>query len=396
MRVGEARCPGPRPRQASGRNPEAKLLVLNCRRAWRLYEKNMLGAQVVCLQEVSMSSEQWHSFARAFAKKGYSAYHTPGPTSVSRYGHPKYNGGVACLVHRSVKHSPAGCVQLDGCQAAGVWLQDLHVANIYSPPGHDRVAVEIMGQYFIQEGLEHKCWAVVGDFNEEQDSSFVYSFLQAHGGQAVGSATHIGPLTGPFSVASTPRLKFEGVETGQHISDHQGFWLLLPSRMAEPRRGRLKPCPTWKQPENLSTSDWRTLLSKAWQKQVIGSGSLLSLGALLELNSFEDARAHVQQECDLFMLCLNQGFQDALSMASKSPEQSVSDSARMLLKQAGRTVKGRPAVFQRVSDCTRAAGDPSEGESIRKLRRKLAGVYEVKRPVAAGKEVDPRLLAKLC
>ena len=27
---------------------------------------------------------------------------------------------------------------------------------------------------------------------------------------------------------------------------------------------------------------------------------------------------------------------------------------------------------------------------------KLAGVYEVKRPVAAGKEVDPRLLAKLC
>ena len=105
VRVGEARCPGPRLRQASGRNPEAKLLVLNCGGApgaWRLYEENMLGPQVVCLQEVSMSSEEWRSFARALAKKGYSAYYTPGPTSVSRYGHPKYNGGVASLVHRSI------------------------------------------------------------------------------------------------------------------------------------------------------------------------------------------------------------------------------------------------------------------------------------------------------
>ena len=287
-------------------------------------------------------------------------------------------------------------MQLDGCQAAGVWLQDLHVANAYSPPGHDRVAVEMMGQYFIQEGLEHKCWTVVGDFNEEQDSSFVYSFLQAHGGQAVGSATRWDANRAiDWAVQRGQLTTFEGVESGQKLSDHQGFWLLLPSRMAEPRRGRLKPCSTWKRPENLSKSGWQTLLSKAWQKQVTGSGSLQTLGTLLELNSPQDARAHVQQEWDLFMLCLNQCFQDALSMACNSPEQSVRNSARTLLKQTGRAAKGRPAVFQWVPDCTRAAGDPSEGENVSKLRRKLARTYEVKRLVAAGKEVDPRLLAKL-
>ena len=126
-RVGE---PGPENATA----PRA--FVLNtggAPRAWRLLASNLLGAQIVCPQEVDMSEREWEGFAKALKAKGFVGYYNPGQVTLGRYNNERYNGGAATIAHQTVRHTQGGKVQLEGCQMQGVWLQDVQLVNTYAP-----------------------------------------------------------------------------------------------------------------------------------------------------------------------------------------------------------------------------------------------------------------------
>ena len=202
-----------------------KVLVLNtggAPGAWRLYQDKLLGAGVVCLQEVCVSLREWEGFATAVDKLGYSAFYTPGPVGTSRWGYDQYNGGVACLVHRTMKHVCAGQIQRDDCQAQGMWLSGFHFINTYCPPGHDGVGVNVR-EHFIRENLEHASWLVVGDSYQEMDSS------QQNGGRALGTAARwTSQRQIDWAVQRGSVATFVGAQKEAAFSDHQGFWLYLP------------------------------------------------------------------------------------------------------------------------------------------------------------------------
>ena len=81
-----------------------------------------------------MSEREWGGFAKALKAKGFVGYYTPGQVNLGRYNNERYNGGVANIVHHTVRHIPGGKVQLEGCQmqASGFRMSNL---LIFTPPG---------------------------------------------------------------------------------------------------------------------------------------------------------------------------------------------------------------------------------------------------------------------
>ena len=68
---------------------------------------------------MSKSEQEWEGFAKALKAKGFVGYYTPGLVSLGRYKNERYNGGVATIVHHTVRHTLGGCVQLEGVPNAG-------------------------------------------------------------------------------------------------------------------------------------------------------------------------------------------------------------------------------------------------------------------------------------
>ena len=97
IRIGEAAVPGPKPKE------DMKLSFLSINSggapgAWKILNENFLGAAVVAIQDLGMTCSEWEGFARLSKKKGYHAYRQKGATE------PRPRGGVAFLIHRSVRH----------------------------------------------------------------------------------------------------------------------------------------------------------------------------------------------------------------------------------------------------------------------------------------------------
>ena len=340
-----------------------------------------------------MSEQEWEGFAKALKAKGFVGYYTPGLVSLGRYKTERYNGGVATIVHHTVRHTLGGCVQLEGCERQGVWLKDVHLINIYSPPESEGVSAEALGQFWAKEGLDHARWLIVGDFNEVPEESLLRTVLTAHGGTYVGPAVPTrweGERCIDWAVKSQVPAKCLGIEDTERFSDHHGFWLHIDKQTVHHRKGRLKPAPLWTKPQALSQEDWRRELAEAW-KRTNNTAIFKRLVALTRLNAAPD---YVQEEWDTFMSCLNSCFLSALSkLAARQDE--VGAQTRKALKQAGLSAKGKPGTFQWVSEAVRASGNPQPGEHLRKLRRRLARLYEVRRLRTAGQPVPHTLLHKL-
>ena len=116
--MGEARS------RAAGEREGTRMLVLNCGGApgcWRLHNSDFLKAHVLCLQEVGMSPTEWQGFAKAARRKGYFAYYTPGQVAQGRWGRDRFCGGIAFLVHTSVKHTTASSCQRRDNQIRKGW-----------------------------------------------------------------------------------------------------------------------------------------------------------------------------------------------------------------------------------------------------------------------------------
>ena len=96
------------------------------------------------------------------------------------------------------------------------------------------------------------------------------------------------------------------------------------------------------------------------------------------------------------MSCLNVGFRRALLKIQQNTDQTdLKKEVDAVLTKPGASVKGRKGQFQWCSVSTRAKGDPDGSAFLRRLRRKLARAYELKRLRGTQKEIDPNLLKKV-
>ncbi|CAE7233748.1 Pol [Symbiodinium natans] len=388
-RIGEAKNPGP---HAQASLCGISILSLNVGGApgcWRALAEDFFDADVVCLQEASLSRSEFGGFARQAKKKDYSTFQCAAPAEQGRWG------GVVTLVRKTVRHGAVVTDSRRGVQMLGVWLPDAFLLNAYVAPGNEQVGAEMLGSLFAAHALDKQEWLLTGDWNQEPEDNVLGPLCFAKGGWLVGAAhrwTSKKRIDWAASTISPMRLSFQGAETRRAVSDHPGFWLRLTDKVQTPRRGRLKPAPTWHKPSFLSGQQWTQALSEAWDRVVKKTKDYADMRNQLK----NESPFSVQDSWDCFMSCMRICFVEALYKLGQvciDPEQT--EEIKRLSDQYGFEAKGRPARFQWVTVGKNSGGQQNPGEAQRRIRRRLARLYEALRIAKNGASIDPALLRKL-
>ena len=398
--MGEASLPGPKQK-----SPDlASLLSINvggAPGAWRLLEENCSEALVICLQEINMKPDEWTAYLRMVNKMGYNGFYQPGPSSLDKWGNSRTIGGTAILIHRTLSHKFAWSQSHLGVQSVGVWIHGKLILNIYSPPGHDAVAAQLLGQWWATNKLDSVQWVVVGDFNADPEDSSAARFLTLQKGCLLGNP-EIGSRWDSskfidWGMCSSPEVaSFEGHHDHVSISDHKGFWVHVHQISCSSIRGRLKPAPAWIKPSWLDSCEWVELLEHSWTK-IRTTPTHATWEKSMHRPSDSVDSVDVQIEWNLFIKNLNQCFIGAYENLMLQPglsDDHIHELAQRL-KKPGRRAKGAIATFQWFQDACSRRGHPNPGEKIRKLRRSLARLFEVRRLVRQNIRPPENLLQKL-
>ena len=406
-RVGEAQNPGPevsylkQSQKAAQSQSDAWYFCLNTQGApgcWRLYEEGLLGSHIIALQEVCMDSREWDGFAYHCSLKGYQSFYVPG-----NLGALRQLGGVAFLIHKSIKHHFAESLSHFGVQIQSVWIQGVRIINVYAPPHESQVLIEALGLFWETHQVNNHDWIIMGDFNEEpNDKSCIFTLLSTLGGQLAGDGLQATRWQGSkcidwcmHSLRTPNEVSFRGVQNDIVFSDHKGIWLGSSFASSSPWKGRIKPSPAWLKPSSLAAEDWIQQLELSWN-EVEQSSCYHELVHSVQ-NLEPDSQTIIQKEWDQYMDCLQFCYQHSLETLSSEGQTKViqAESAR-LLKQNGKSAKGAVAKHQWVRDSTLVKGNPNPGEGLRGLRRKLARAFEIRRCCKRHFPPPQELLAKVC
>lgn len=206
---------------------------------------------------------------------------------------------------------------------------------------------------------------------------------------ADGTATDwlIGPLVTPPNTFSSKDFKKRSIFRIIKVS----FWSRNKLQL-KPVKEDSKPSPKYHRPATLESEDWNDILETVWNTTVAHTEDYGALTRALQ-TKVDGNQQQIQLEWDLFMSCLNVGFRRALLKIQQNIDQTdLKKEVDAVLTKPGASVKGRKGQFQWCSVSTRAKGDPGGSEFLRRLRRKLARAYELKRLCGTQKEIDPNLL----
>ena len=383
--MGEATNPGP----GTNISQHTKVFSLNtggAPGAWRLYDEAFLESPVVVLQECNMSNKEWSAFVRTSAKLGYNGFYQPGPLRHDRWGNQRSHGGVAVLCHKSVPHSFAGSNHVWGIQSIGVWIAGSLLINIYSPPGSDPAVPQLLGMWWEQHRLDSKSWMVLGDFNADPKESKAFHYLRLQGGHLIGNPEHGSRWNSEHfidwgAVSHSELATYTHMNNDIHLSDHKGFWVEFRKLVRQTKKGRLKPAPKRDVPSWLTKDEWTDLLNVTWTRETMVSRDFRSFTQFSHLPYRFENQDDVQQEWDLFLKCLNHCFHTTYQNLYNNPS-CTNDQKRelqTLLRQPGRSSKGSLATFQWVNNALGHRSDPTPGEGVRKLRRRIARLFECRR-----------------
>ena len=350
----------------------------------------------MALQEVSMSKTEWPGFSRHCLAKGYKSCYVPGPVST------RATGGVAWLVHKSVRRCFAESFTHQGVQICAVWTQGVRCINVYCPPGHEQVCSEAIAMFWASFKIDSHDWAILGDFNCPPDEKHVVpALLFSFGATLISLPTEPTRWQGRTCidwamgrVSQKSDVKFDRVENNVVLSDHKGFWINLLQLRLSPWKGRLPPSPGWYKPPSVSSEKWNSVLERAWSE--ITNGSCFGLRLDLAQHPRPD-QGKIQEEWDLFMVCLQECFISAIEILRLETScEDLLHELQGLKEQPGLNAKGAVAYHQWCLESTRAAGNPAPGEGLRKLRRKLARLFEVRRCCKLSIRPPSSLLNKVC
>ena len=336
-----------------------------------------------------MSKAEFGGFARQAKKKGYTAFQCAAPPQQGRWG------GAVTLLRKTVRHGTVVEKSRKGVQILGIWLPNVFLLNAYVAPGHQHVGAEMLGEMSCEQTLDRQEWVATGDWNQEPEDNALGPLFTAKGGRLVGAShrwTSSKRIDWAMSTVPLERLSFQGPENKRAISDHQGFWFRLQDKVQTCSCGRLKPSPTWHKPSFLSGQQWTQALSEAWDSAVEESQDYAVLRAQLD----GQQQFSVQVTWDCFMSCVTVCFLKALRVLSDSNlDPDHAEEVRRLMAQNGKDAKGKPAVFQWYNVATNAGGQQNPGEAQRRVRRRLARLYEALRLAKNNGALDPALVRKL-
>lgn len=396
QRVGEASNPGP-----SGPTVYPTLLQLNvggAPGAWRLYHHNFCDADILALQDLSMSPDEWSNFSRKAASKGFKCYYQIGSRGQGTINRNRYYGGVAFLMHKTVSHRFGGSTSSFGVQILSVWINGVQLVNMYVPPGQHEVGLSTLGEFWETQELDKHPWITLGDFNEEPSEGTVPGFLRIKNGTLIGDSKEPTRWEGhrcidlAYTKPDTLATFHSFLET--KISDHKGNFLELEIVGAVGKtKGRIAPSPLWIKPENIPTDTWQDALEKAWEKMTQDDSTYVILSKTLDKPSTQDTPKNVQRNWDFYMTKLQQTFRFALlHLKDHSDNTEVQKEVTDLLKRPGWKNKGFPARFQWVNEGGKWHDENHKGEKLRRIRRRLARHYEARRWCHKG-TLPPRCLS---
>lgn len=253
--------------------------------------------------------------------------------------------------------------------------------------------------------LDSKPWLTVGDFNMTQTDSEAAGFLRLHGGAFVGKNSKGSRWTSDRQIdwgwcSPSNIAQYDG----QHdqydhvkISDHIGFWIILNKPVSPTKRGRVKPGPRWTVPSWMSQDDWIQQLETSWKQLVEPSDEYRLFVALSQRPYSQNDQDLVQRQWDHFQKCLHMCFiftyRQLLTTPGLKPDQT--DEVKARLKQNGLSSKGSLAQFQWVNEPGHQIGDSGPGEHTRRLRRKIARLYEIRRECLGSRYPSMSLLHKV-
>ena len=140
-------------------------------------------------------------FLQKNAKKGYRSFYQPGPFYNDSLGVQRIKGGVALLVNKFVPHKFDCGFTSQNVQGISAWINGSLLINCYAPPGNDLVMAEALNHFWVEQNLDQKQWAVLGDFNALPEESMVATFLQSKQGWGILLRVPAGQVTDALTVA---------------------------------------------------------------------------------------------------------------------------------------------------------------------------------------------------
>ena len=227
--------------------------------------------QVLCLQEVRMTSVEIEAFKRSAVRAGYHFYYLCG--HLDRAGNPR--GGVAIMVDKRLI-SKVACSELTATsQLLGIWVEHCLVFSFYSPPTQDsgdsdpyvELAESFVHAFVGLQASSVTPWVAVGDSNEIPGKSSLEITLNNFGGRVIAQGTNTrweSDREIDWFVTNCPRDLDPPQCLNYHWSDHK----MIQSGFRIPPRdfciGRLQKTPVWDKPDFLSVDEWRAQLEDAW------------------------------------------------------------------------------------------------------------------------------------
>ena len=253
--------------------------------AWALldYVAGMSTLSVVALQETRLNERESDAYRRAAKNKGFKMFYTFGNPTTDGHGHRRERGGVCFLVDKRLQARVVASKQGVESQFLGLWLEDWFLRNCYAPPLQSEVVhsqhelCELFEEVLVESCVNGR-WLLMGDFNEEPDSSCVAEVLAAHGGRTLRvhrNTRRDSQREIDWFVSNSSGMVGTPGWDEIHIADHLLLNTVISCRDKDLQVGYLKMGPSWRRPASIGRKEWCDLLETCFV-QCVGRHDLLN------------------------------------------------------------------------------------------------------------------------
>ena len=354
VRVGEASHPGP---------TNLKVVTLNTQSSsntWAFLHQVLTGSDidVALLQEVSFNPSEAAAFSRYLRKKEFSFYYQKG--SPNRRQGNGCSGGVGLLVRKTLPQRFAFADGDQEAQSLFVWVGGVLFGSIYAPPTEEspaRAAAMFLDALISCNVQASATWCVGGDFNEVPS----HSHFEDVAGAMHGSVCGLGAPTRwdgnreiDFFLVNCPDLASAVSSLALKLSDHKILQMQLAVSVQSPTTASLQKGPDLTKPTHVESEQWREVVEKAWEQTTQDIKGVAS----------PFAECTVQEHWERIQALFRQTYQHAFRQVAVRHSEK-----KLALKGQNANVKWR----------SQAARGPRPENGHRKVRRKLARWYELRR-----------------
>ena len=223
---------------------------------------------VLCMQECSCTDEQWLGIQRVMNRHGYRGFHTGGRKMGQSNASYQWHRGILTFVDDKLEANWIGQCSWEGGQFHGVAVDSVLVLNYYVAPRSEYLTGQVCRcqDFWEQTGWKGR-WVMLGDFNEEWESSWIGTLATLLGGWLPDANFHSTRWNGSraidYMVANFDLSEMQA--RSEKLSDHKIVQCKFEHKHkvdSNQWRFKVKPnftCPLW-----LTQSRWNELFDEAF------------------------------------------------------------------------------------------------------------------------------------